>query len=676
MIARVILSLWLSTLAISTRAGRLLSDPNGCELLRVGDESCMSPIQQPSNLRSRSIESQTADNTTPYLNPQETSVYRRLFGNPIYFVNPAVVPKGPSDGSDYGFTVVTNGNTLIVGADSYNSYAGLIEILLCEGTTCTRNSTITNPAGANVQGLFGQAIGSIDTYLAVGAPRGDSSGVVYLFDITSPSAPVQLNKILPTSSAGTTQLTQFGVALALYTLPMTLISPTTDPRALILAVGDTGFNNKQGKLYFISINRASYRTSSLWEVTLPAMSGSPTPQRQLGYPIIQSGGWVVTSAQGDYSTTPILPAAVYVYACLANIASTCGQVGGAITTSDAAEDEIRFGYMMALQKDFITENGINRISATLVAGALQFGEANKKGNGAAYVYKYVDTNPSSTGGSWTLMSRLQPLPEDGAYPHFGSGVALSSGTLVVSAPLGDSSRGSLYVYYVHDGVVTEVIQRITCAGTNSALLTAGCDNSQFGDNALALSGTATFLAVGARTAFGGYSKDPVTGRDVVRTGTGAVYIYSTAPTAAPTASPTNPTAYPTHTPTYLPTPEPTFPFPTPMPTLAPTPDPSSLPTLKPSGHPTGAPSGQPSRQPTGQPTRHPSRQPTGQPTMQPYSKPTGQPSRQPTGQPTRQPSRQPSGQPTMQPYSKPTGQPSSQPSASPSKLPTPIPSPM
>lgn len=530
----------------------------GDSLLREGDPSSYyNRYGQYQSLRAEPfIELQ---NQSP--NPANTIFSRELLGNPIYYPNALTIPQG-TKGSDFGWQVVSNGNTLLVGADTYSPSTtstqdqGQVQIFKCSGTICTRKSTVNNPNGDS--GLFGQAVASIGNFAAIGAPATLNQGVVYIYNITSLTDPVKLHTISsPDQQTG--GQTHFGVAVTLFE-----VSSLTGPPQLILAAGDTTVNFGQGRIYFFSIEKDTLTATYMASVQDPSTvtSGSKTLTRTFGYPIVQSNGWIATSGQGNYVTPPtMLPATVYVYTCSSG--GSCSQVGNTIA-SPGGNTYILFGYMLALQKSDAASGTV----ATLVVGASKFSSL----QGAAYVYRFTAQ------GQWTLTQTLLPLPVDGSIANFGSGVALSAGTLVVSAQGGNGGLGSLYVYYCYDGTCGEAQQIINCPTS------AVCNLGSFGNNALALSGTATFLAVGARTAYGGFQYNTEGRRQ--NYGNGAVFIYSTAPTAAPTPSPTNPTAVPSITPTPRPSPFPTTAYPSAEPTTA---KPSSPPTARPSPGPSNKP---------------------------------------------------------------------------------------
>lgn len=528
--------------------------------------------------------------------------HRKLLGNPIYYAAPTSTMQGPQAGSDYGWITVMNGNIMLVGADCYNNLVGMVTVSLCSGTVCTLQSSIYNPAGA--QGLFGQGLDSVLTMAAVGAPGQKS---VYIYSIADLKSP----KLL--SSISVTSLGYFGTAVTMFVDP-------SNSGAVFLVVGEASHHEPTiGSAayiyYFASVTSGSYVSIT----PVPCPDGGV----QFGYPLQNSHSWFATSSKALQR--------VYTFTCSP---SGCFQKGNTIISPTAPTDT-SFGYMLSIYVEPDTSNP----RASLVAGAHQ----GNGGNGEAYVYKWTTDN------TWTLTAKLLPQPST-TLAYFGAGVTINGGTLAVAA-VNQDGKGAIYIYYIANGIATDVIQILTCTAPS-------CSLSNFGNNAIALSATATFLAVGARYAFGGYYFSYGT---FVRAGTGAVYIFSTAPTASPTPLPTQPSPEPTPTPTLSPTP---------TPSLSPTETPTWIPSTRPTAVPTPLPTLIPSSQPTLMPTQSPSALPTLSPTPQPSDKPTLLPSAQPTFQPSFLPTPKPTFTPTAAPSAPPTSSPSPLPTSTPTTRPT------
>jgi hypothetical protein len=318
---------------------------------------------------------------------------RELVGNPIYYVAPDVM-QGVQVGEDYGWIVVMNGNTMLVGGDVYNNYVGRVTVSTCSGTHCTLRSTIYNP-NPSTQGLFGQGLASVLMFAAVGAPVHLNRGIVFLYQISDVANPTLVVTLPPPPTSS-----RFGTCVTMF--------ESSNGQGVVVVVGD----GQGTALYVYSFPSTSSTSYSL--TTLAAPEGGSS----FGYPLQQSSGWFATSSQSLQR--------VYVFSCASS--GSCTQRGNSMS-SPSGVDNTYFGYMLAIQLESVSSP-----RASLVAGSCY---GNGK-NGVAYVYQWT------TSSTWTLTATLLPQPST-TLSYFGAGVAMSAGTLAVAA-VNQDGHGALYVY--------------------------------------------------------------------------------------------------------------------------------------------------------------------------------------------------------------------------------------
>ncbi len=181
-----------------------------------------------------------------------------------------------------------------------------------------------------------------------------------------------------------------------------------------------------------------------------------------GQAVAISGTTVAIGAPGEDVGSQATPGAVYVFV----------PSGGAwslqqrVVAPDGATND-GFGKSVALVAD------------TLVVGAPAAMVGGNPGQGATYVF-------ARTGATWAQQAKLTPA--DGApYDGFGGGLALSSSTLLVGAPVatlaGHPSQGAAYVF-ARNGSAWQPQQKL--------LASDGATGDRFGDG-VALSGSAALI---------------------------------------------------------------------------------------------------------------------------------------------------------------------------------------
>ena len=219
-------------------------------------------------------------------------------------------PGTVTAGDGFGISIAVSGATALIGAWGKNSWVGAVYVYdISTPASPVLKATITaSDATANDQ--FGNSIAVSGTTALIGAHTKNSySGAVYIFDITTPAAPVQKAEI-----AGTVTNALFGSAIA--------VSGAT----AVIGVSD---------LY------AAISTAYIYDITNPAApvqkevitESAAQPGDNFGEFLALSGTTAVIGAPSRNSGVTY----IYEPACVTPVGSTCATNGACTSTYPEAQ---------------------------------------------------------------------------------------------------------------------------------------------------------------------------------------------------------------------------------------------------------------------------------------------------------------------------------------------------
>jgi len=307
-------------------------------------------------------------------------------------------------GDRFGDSVSISGSTAITGArasDENGLNSGSVHLF--NGTSGAWIAKLSPSDGAAYD-YFGCAVGSSGTTVIVGAYMDDDNGLqsgsAYLFDISDPSAPVELAKLLPSDGeAGDS----FGWSVA--------ISGTT---AIVGAFGDDDSGGDSGSAYLFDVSDPTDPV----EVKLLPSDGAAGDS--FGWSVAISGAVAIVGAHGDDDsgdgsgsayifdvTNPALPV----------------ELPKLLSDDGAADDH--FGWSVAIS---------NAINLAIVGAYGSDDPVSGEDSGAAYLFSF-DLSSSTASQYATYLS-----PDGATGDRFGSSVAISSAAAVVGA-IGDDDNG-------------------------------------------------------------------------------------------------------------------------------------------------------------------------------------------------------------------------------------------
>ncbi len=341
--------------------------------------------------------------------PTPTTALRTLliFGSRVLFQDIKLTASDGVAWDYFGNAVALAGDTLAVQAVDVEDYHGALHILTRQDAIWTETQVLT-PSDSTADDGFGNAVALAGEVLAAGAPNAnDLQGAVYLF--ARHDGLWAETQVLTASNGAPWDY--FGSALAL--------------EGQTLAIGANEKDDTKGAVYIFTYN------GSVWAEQQILTASDGAIGDFFGNAIALAGDTLAVGAHGRNG----VEGAVYIFARNGDIWEEV-QI---LTASDGAAWD-----MIGL--------GLTLVEDMLVVGV----DAKNDYRGAVYVFERA-------GGIWTEMEIL--TARDGAADdEFGSAVALSGDTLVVSAPGKWDSTGTAYLWQRDAGGWTERYQLIADDG--------------------------------------------------------------------------------------------------------------------------------------------------------------------------------------------------------------------
>jgi hypothetical protein len=340
--------------------------------------------------------------------------------------------KDKATGDRFGWSVALSGSTALIGVPYKDSSRGAAYVFAKSTTSWSEQAELTAKDAATGDG-FGFSVALSGTTALIGARYKDSSrGAAYMFSLSGTSWSQQAELTAKDAATGD----GFGFSVA--------VSGTT---ALI---GASGNNSATGSAYVF------IRSGTTWSQQAELMAKDAATGDRFGRSVALSGTTALIGAPGKNLSTGS--------AFLGTVPSPEAE---ATSTNAATAD--RFGNSVAL-------------SGTTAPNGAPFHALSR---GVAYAFVRVGT-------TWSQQAELT-AKDAAAGDNFGSSVALSGSTALIGALYKDSSRGVAYVF-----------ARSTTSWSQQAELTAknAATNDYFGSS-VALSGTTALIsAVGDNTFMG------------------------------------------------------------------------------------------------------------------------------------------------------------------------------
>jgi hypothetical protein len=314
---------------------------------------------------------------------------------------------GTASGAQFGLSVAISGTSIIVGAPTAASGSvdsGAVYVFTKSGSSWTQTAKLV-PGDASSGEQFGWSVAATGTNILVGAtsatgPNG-AQGAAYLFG-TGTGFPQVTKMLSPTGNAG--DLLGFSVALS---------SDTALVGGPYTEVGGTA---ESGAVEVFTKCFLTCTIGTPWPHTQQLSLASPHPGEVLGWSVAIDGtnaviGSPTQSSRGEAG-------AAYIFS---KSAGSWSQVQR-LLASDGGPDDL-FGYAVGISGSLVAVSGLGD---------------GPSGLGGAYTFV-------NSGGTWTSEEEF----DDGAthWDLYGSGLALSGGSLVVSGPsAGPAPVGEVFFY--------------------------------------------------------------------------------------------------------------------------------------------------------------------------------------------------------------------------------------
>ena len=302
----------------------------------------------------------------------------------------------------FGHSVAIDGDTVVVGADKDDNYAGSVYVFRTSdgGATYGQVAKLTASDAAS-DDYFGWSVAIDGDTVVVGAwgddDGGSSSGSVYVFLTTDGGATYgQLAKLTASDAAASDK---FGYSVAI-------------DGGTIVVGADQYYSSGSGAAYVFLTTDGGVTYGQVAKLT--AADGASGDE--FGHSVAIAGDTVVVGASvGD---------AAYVFR-TSNGGVTYGQVAK-LTASDAAAYD-RFGHSVAIDGD------------TVVVGAIGDDDGGSV-SGSAYVF-----HTSDGGATYVEVAKLT-ASDAAADDYFGTDVAIAGDTIMVGTYAKNSNTGAVYVF--------------------------------------------------------------------------------------------------------------------------------------------------------------------------------------------------------------------------------------
>lgn len=309
----------------------------------------------------------------------------------------------PQTSDFFGISVACSGTGVVIGVasnDTGATNAGLAYVYdLASATPALPVITLTNPSPA-ASDLFGNSVAIAGTRVVVGAYGDDTgaagAGSVYVYDLAGATPTVPVITLNNTASAA-----NFGWSVAI-----------SDTR---VAIGAIGAGNG-GRVYVYDLSSPT-PTIPVSTLNNPSIGGGCAIR--FGYAVAISGTRLVVGQRVCYDTVTTDVGTAYVY----DLSSATPTMPVATLTNPSGVTYDYFGRTVAMSATWI------------IIGAYE------SGPGRAYVYDLTSATP-------TLPVATLDSPNS-SFDHFTESVSMDGTTIVIGAPLVDTTapdRGAAYVF--------------------------------------------------------------------------------------------------------------------------------------------------------------------------------------------------------------------------------------
>lgn len=336
------------------------------------------------------------DNTTA---SQAGAAYVFVLNNGTWSQQAVLLAPDGAALDKFGYSVAISGETIVVGAyqdDTGFSDGGSAYVFVRNGTTWAFQQKLT-PALQSANEEFGNAVGITVDSIIVGAhlsdlPSNADAGAAYVFQ-RSGTTWTELQKLTPSAGTGGPILgDNFGESVAM-----------SNGKAAIGASGDDTPQTAAGAVYVFT------ESGGLYGLQQKLTISNGTNGDRFGSSVAIENNLLVGGARED---SPVVGQTAYGAAYIYEFIGASWVSQGKITASDGANAD-RFGWSVAVSNN------------TIAVGAREDDTTAGADAGSAYIFSRV-------GNGWSETQKLVPTdPVNG--DRFGSGAALSNGTLVVGA---------------------------------------------------------------------------------------------------------------------------------------------------------------------------------------------------------------------------------------------------
>ncbi len=319
-----------------------------------------------------------------------------------------LLPDDGYAGDAFGQAVAIDGNVAIVGAFSDDGHRpDFGSAYLFDPFTGVQLAKLVASDGTS-EDQFGGSVAISGSIAIIGAPQDDdidiAAGSAYLFDVSDPTNPVELFKLLPSDGASGDE---FGISVA--------ISGTT---AIVGSHWDDDSGSRSGSAYLFD--------ATTGQQTAKLVPGDGASDDRFGHAVAISGTIAIVGAFNDDDDEDDSGSA-YIF----DISDPSSPVEIAKFMPNDGDANDEFGFSVAMSDDIA------------IIGAILDRE-NGNDAGAAYIFDLSDpANPRQ-------VTKL--LPNDGEEIRlFGFSVSISGSTAAVGLYADDTGRGAAYLFDAETG---------------------------------------------------------------------------------------------------------------------------------------------------------------------------------------------------------------------------------